>query len=391
VIRGPSSLRILTAVGILMLLQSALALQRGGTGGTTSNKPSTGPTTSQPRNNTPDSTLQPTFISGKVLLEGGGPPPEPVVIERVCNGTTRREGYSDSKGQFQFQLGQNPGFQDASESDATLFPNDRQNVSRMGQDSRRILSQGCEFRAVLPGFQSTSVMLKLQGNSWQLDVGTIFLKRMDQVKGATISLTTMSAPKDAKSAFEKGEKAYNQNKMPEAEKELTRAVQAYPNFAAAWALLGNIHQQQNQLDQARTEYNHAVASDPQFVNPMFGLALIAVQEKHWTDAAQFSGQVCKLNSLAFPSAYFYNAVANYNLGNFDPAEESARKYKTLDTEHRHPDIRLLLGEILTRKHDYAGAVQEMRDFLAISPDAPNAEEIKTRAKTLEELSLAKQQ
>ena len=73
------------------------------------------------------------------------------------------------------------------------------------------------------------------------------------------------------------------------------------------------------------------------------------------------------------------------------AEESARKYKTLDTEHRHPDICLLLGEILTRKQDYAGALQEMRDFLAISPGAANAEEVKAKAKTLEEISLAKQQ
>ena len=389
--RNSSFLRILIAVGILTLVQSALAVQRGGTGGSTSSKPSSGPSTAQPRSNSPDTALQPTFISGKVLLDGGGPPPEPVVIERICNGTARREGYTDSKGQFQFQLGQNPGFQDASESDATLFPTDRQSISCMGQDSRRILSQGCEFRAVLPGFQSSSVMLKMQGNSWQLDIGTIFLKRMDQVKGATISLTTMNAPKDAKSAFEKGEKAYNQNKLPEAEKELTKAVQVYPSFAAAWSLLGNIHQQQNQLEEAKTEYNHAVSADPQYVNPMFGLALIAVQEKHWSDAVQFSSQVYKLNSLAFPSSYFYNAVANYNLGKLDAAEESARKYKTLDTDHRHPDICLLLGEILTRKQDYAGALQEMRDFLAISPGAANAEEVKAKAKTLEEISLAKKQ
>src|SRR5207302_8984507 len=39
---GPSSLRILTAVGILMLLQSALPGQRGGTVATTSTKPTTG-------------------------------------------------------------------------------------------------------------------------------------------------------------------------------------------------------------------------------------------------------------------------------------------------------------------------------------------------------------
>ena len=381
---------LLAVIAVFIFLQSTSAMQRTGGGGTNTGRGGTA-APPQPRTPTPDTSLQPTFIFGKVLLDGGNTPPEPVIIERVCSGTAHREGYTDSKGQFQFQLGQNPGFQDASESDVSLFPGDRQTNSKMSQDARRMLAQGCEFRAVLPGFQSSTVMLKLQGNSWNYDVGTIFLKRMDSVQGATISMTTMNAPKDAKSAYEKAEKAFAQNKFSDAEKELNKAVQIYPNFAAAWSLLGNIHQDQNRLEEAIQNYNHALAADPQFVNPAFGLGLIAMQEKRWQEAAQFTSQVSKLNAPAFPSAYFYNAVSNYNLGKFDLAEESARKFKTLDTEHRHPDICLLLGEILTRKQDYAGAAQEMRDFLTISPNAPNAQEIKAKAENLEGLSLAKKQ
>ena len=254
-----------------------------------------------------------------------------------------------------------------------------------------MLSQSCEFRAVLPGFQSTTVMLKLQGNSWNYDVGTIFLKRMDNVQGATISMTTMNAPKDARSAYEKAEKAFARDKFADAEKELNKAVQIYPNFAAAWSLLGDVHQQQNRLEEAIKDYNHSLAADPQFVNPSFGLGLVAMQEKRWQDAAQFTSHVSKLNALAFPAAYFYNAVSNYNMGKFNFAEESARKYKTLDTNHHHPEVCLLLGEIFTRKQDYAAAAQEMRDFLAISPNAPNAEEVRTKARNLEDLSVAKKQ
>lgn len=389
--RISSRFGFLAVIAVFISLQTTFAMQRTGGGGTGGNKTTTGPSTPQPRNSNPDTSLQPTFIFGKVLLEGGGPPSEPVVIERVCSGTAHREGYTDSKGQFQFQLGQNPGFQDASESNTSLFPGDQQTSSKMSPDARRMLSQSCEFRAVLPGFQSTTVMLKLQGNSWNYDVGTIFLKRMDNVQGTTISLTTMNAPKDAKSAYEKAEKAFAQNKFPEAEKELNKAVQIYPNFAAAWSLLGDVHQQQNRLDEAIQDYNHSLAADPQFVNPAFGLGLVAMQEKRWQDAAQFTSQVSKLNALAFPAAYFYNAVSNYNIGKFDIAQESARKYKTLDTDHHHPEVCLLLGEIFTRKQDYAAAAQEMRDFLTISPNAPNAEEVRTKAKNLEDLSMAKKQ
>ena len=48
---------------------------------------------------------RPIFISGKVVLSDGTVPPEPVSLERVCNGAPRLEGYSDRKGLFSFELG----------------------------------------------------------------------------------------------------------------------------------------------------------------------------------------------------------------------------------------------------------------------------------------------
>ena len=40
-------------------------------------------------------------------MDDGTAPPDSVVIERNCNGYARNEGYTDSKGNFSFQLGQN--------------------------------------------------------------------------------------------------------------------------------------------------------------------------------------------------------------------------------------------------------------------------------------------
>ncbi|MBC7924477.1 MAG: hypothetical protein H7039_02370, partial [Bryobacteraceae bacterium] len=60
----------------------------------------------QDRNQFPE--MQRTFFfSGKVMMDDGTPPPEPVQIERVCNGVARPEQWTDSKGRFSFQLGQN--------------------------------------------------------------------------------------------------------------------------------------------------------------------------------------------------------------------------------------------------------------------------------------------
>jgi tetratricopeptide (TPR) repeat protein len=197
----------------------------------------------------------------------------------------------------------------------------------------------------------------------------------------------MAAPKDAMRAYEKAQKA-TAEKPEEAEKYLTKAVEIYPQFAAAWTLLGDIHRQRNEFDAARTDYARAAAADPQFVNPTYGLAVIAMQEKKWDEAVRLSDQVLKLNAGAFPLTYFFSAAANYNLQKFEAAEDSARKFKVLDTQHAHPDVCLLLSYVLSRKQDYAGAAHEIRDYLAAAPNSPDAEQLKADAKRYEDLSVS---
>jgi hypothetical protein len=97
-----------------------------------------------------------------------------------------------------------------------------------------------------------------------------------------------------------------------------------------------------------------------------------------------------MNSFAFPLAYFFNAAANYNQQKFEAAEDSAKKFKALDTQHNHPDVCLLLSHIFVRRQDYAGAAREIREYLAVAPDAPEAESLKIQAQRLEELSVSAQ-
>jgi len=371
-------------VFVIVLLGSAATAQRGGS--TSSGTPSrTGPSTRTP--GAPDVSSRPIFVSGKVMLESGGALPEPVPIERVCNGTVRREGYADTKGQFEFQLGLNLTFQDASENDSRITPAS-QSRSASSNGLRPLELNGCELRAVLAGYQSSTVILRvIGGDTWEYPVGTIFLKRIGNAPGTTISVTSMAAPKDAMHAFEKAQKI-KAEKPAEAEKELNKAVKIYPQFAAAWTLLGDLHSERRQFDIARTEYAQAIAADPQFVNPSYGLAMIAAQEKKWDDAARLTDQVIKLNSAAYPVAYFLNAAANYNLQKFEAAEESAKKFKTLDTQHSHPDVCLLLSYVLSAKQDYAGAAREIRDYLAIAPNSPDAESLNKDAKRYEDLSVS---
>lgn len=384
-----ASVRFRTWVGMccLALLGSAGAQRAPSPKPSVSSSPR--PRPRAPSFSNPDTSFQPTFISGKVVLEGIGAPGEPVGVERVCGGATRLLGYTDPKGEFQIALASNP-FQDASEND----PRSGRSLTPQGgaapPGTGPFGMTGCELRAVLAGFQSSRVLMMGENGSWQFEAGTIVLQPLEGVQGTTISLASLSAPADARRAYEKAERAVSRNKLDQAEAEAQKAVQISPQFAAAWTLLGDLHGRKGQWDQARMEYGRAVAADPKFLNPCFKLAFLAIQQKQWEEAVQWTDQLFRMNSSAFPSAYLYSAVANFNLHRFEVAEENARKFKALDTAHTQPGVSLLLGVLLERKQDYAGAAQQIREYLAAVPSAPNAQQLREKAQRLEGLNVARQ-
>jgi cytochrome c-type biogenesis protein CcmH/NrfG len=335
---------------------------------------------------TESKTFRPLFVSGNVVFQGGAAPPEPVAIERVCNGLSRREGYTDSKGQFQIEMGR-PVEQDASEGDPrTGGLNQSRVLGRAGVSPY----EGCELRAILPGFQSTSVTLHMEDDFGQVRIGTLVLTRQGNVPGSTISVASLSAPKNARQAYEKGRKAQFEKKFSEAEKELSRAVEAYPRYAAAWFLLGEVHRVQLQLERAAQAYSKAIACEPEFVSPYFALTIIAINQRNWPEVQRLTDQLIRLNEFAYPLAFYYNSAANYNLGRIEEAERSALKFQSVDTDHRTPEVARLLAKILEAKQDYAGAAQELRNYLALVPGSAHAAEVKADLNRLDTLSVAKQ-
>jgi tetratricopeptide (TPR) repeat protein len=193
-------------------------------------------------------------------------------------------------------------------------------------------------------------------------------------------------PKTQKKAFEKGREARRKNKIKDARKELEKAVAAYPQYASAWFELGLVRQQEKDVEGARQAYSEALTADPKFVSPYLQMAVLAADERKWQDVADISDRVVRLNPIEFPQAYFFNSVANYNLGKLEVAEKSAREALKLDGQHRFPRIGHLLGMILAQRQDYAGAAAQMRDYLKFAPNAQDADQVKKQLTELERLS-----
>jgi len=338
----------------------------------------------------------PIFLSGKVMLDSGTPPPESVTIERVCNGTPRAEAYTDSKGRFSFQLGANNNgvMQDASMgSDRGLggFGGIGGNSSSQGMGQNMGVSErdlmGCEIRASLAGYRSDMINLSGRRQMDNPELGTIVLHRIAGVEGVSISASSLNAPKDAKKAYDKGHELLKKQKIADARKELEKAVELYPGYAVAWFDLGLAKENQNDIDGARAAYAKALAADSKYLKPYPQLLSIAVKQQNWQETAEMSAKLVKLDPVDYPTAHYYNAVSNYFLKNYDVAEKSIREAQKLDTRNRIPKSNQLLGAILIEKRDYTGAAEQIRKYLSVLPaNSPETDNVKKQLEELEKVA-----
>lgn len=345
------------------------------------------------------------FLRGRVILDDGMPPSESATIERVCNGRVRREAYTDSGGQFSFQLGADDRqvFQDATTDaghrsvgdDVQVFQdatNDAghhsvrrgitgppsqsailgDSTSNAGTTGRNLTN--CELRASLSGYRSDSIPLANRLINGEPEVGTIVLHRVGKVEGTRISVTTLRAPKNAKKAFERGTHLLKEQRPAEAAEAFAKALALYPQYADAMVNLGEIYVGQGRGDDAERLFQQAIAADAQFIPPYLDLALLTARQSDWKQLVDLTGRALALNAYEYPAAYFLNAVGNYNLHNFDVAEKNARMARRLDWQYRIPKIDLVLANILLERHAYAGVAEQLHSFLNHAPSAAEADE-----------------
>ncbi len=395
-------------VAFLMVLCSGRLVQgqttpTPGTGGS----PSTGATPSGGRtvspvapsppttgSKSPTSIQRPTFISGKVVTDDGSPVPPNITIQRVCNGSPHSVAFTDMKGHFSFQWGQTNGMvADASEAG----PGNRNNTSigsgyggaqaaggiGNGNDPFGSNITNCELRANVAGFRSSSVSLFSHTSMDVPEIGSIVLHRLANVEGTSVSATAFLAPKDAKKAYERGLQSLLKNKNEEAAKDFEKAVDAYPKYADAWMNLGKVRLTQREYEPARNALMKALEADAKLVGPYVELGLLAGAEQKWEDSSRFLDRAVRLDPIDFPEAWYADAVANYNLKKYDIAEKSAREAVKLDPKHLNPRADYLLGLVLIERHDYAGAANELKTYLQLSPTGADLQAVRNKVTELE--------
>jgi len=334
---------------------------------------------------------QSTILSGRVVTSDGSPLPPRVVIQRECGRTPQNAAYTDRRGQFSFPWAvPEELIPDASETDGRI---------RLGAGSDPAITSaralpgatgdnmsGCSLLASAPGYRSDPILLdSVKSNFDHYDLGTIVLKPAVSSGGQTVSATSSKAPSDARKAFDRGLEALGKGKTADGEKDFEKAVGIYPAYADAWLNLGKLRLQQKAEDGAAEAFQKAVEADDKLVEARVYLGTIEVRKRQWEDAARNLDAAVKLDPVRYPEAWFNDAVAGYNLKNYDAAEKNVREAMKLDPQRKNPQGDFLLGLVLAAKKDYAGAAEALRAYISHSPDAPDVAKAKTMLPEIEKM------
>ena len=349
------------------------------------------------------------YFSGMVVREDGTPPPTGAFIELDCGDTITRQAEVDLNGSYTFLLGDVSRTERLQPDASTRMddPFDRRLVDLNTayptspipllalQTAQRIpvyqRLAACELRAQLPGYRSSRQKLIGLEITMVNNVAPLVVYPINRTKGTTVSATSMLAPKAAKRLMEQAQKAYQQRKLDVFESSLESAVAMYPAYGEAWLQLGQLYRKQKRYAEAGEALKKAIAVDALYVNPYVELGWLAAGERKWQEAADVTEKAVALDAVAFPEAYYLNALANFNMDKLDVAEKSARQARQLDPSIRLPHVFLILAAISAEKNDTSSAIEGYRNYLLHSPDAPDADSARKQLQELEDLAKAQTQ
>jgi tetratricopeptide (TPR) repeat protein len=335
---------------------------------------------------------QPVFYAGRVMLDTGIAPPMQVAIVRTCNGVSRRETYAAADGSFSFVAGDRntevaPEASDDMRTMSTDTPYMRTPANATPGPMQNATTFDCEIRADLAGYSSTSIHLDPTMTNSQ--VGILMLHSRAKKAEGMVTVASLAVPAKARREFEKGSEQLEKGNLADAEKSLRKAIDEYPKFAEAWTRLGDLEQRRKDVAAAVKDYEQAIDSDPNLPLPYLRLAFLNALASHWEDTRRLTEKLMSLDPTDFPMAYYYNAVAEFNLNHIAKAESSALRADAMDKQHSEPRIQLLLASINVSKENYTTAAEYYRTFLKITPPGQLTDRVKVDLAKIEQLAASK--
>ena len=236
----------------------------------------------------------------------------------------------------------------------------------------------CWLYAELPGYRSERLWLGMGRPMYRINFGTIVLSRIKGASGDSVSFTTLTAPKRARRAYEKGAKAIQSVEEPDyatAIPLLERAVELHPEFAAAWEALGRARQGLGEMASAREAFERSIEIDDRFLEPYLPLIEMAVTEKDWRELESLTDRYLAMSPRPM-KLRLYNSFAALKTGKSSKAEAMVEMIDNAGEMDNWPMSYLILAEVHSRRGEFKQAAMLYEMYLRTLPNGQYSEVVK---------------
>ncbi|MGA8223690.1 MAG: tetratricopeptide repeat protein [Candidatus Acidiferrales bacterium] len=235
-------------------------------------------------------------------------------------------------------------------------------------------------RAKQPGYLEATQRLDLQNS--QDGYAILILKRDPKhpapadTPGTTISAAELSIPDAAKKEFDKATEALQNHDLDGGVSHLKKAIELHAQYPQAYTMLGSAYNQQKKWSDAQGALQKAIQQDPNEADAYFQLGATLNQQKDFAGAEKALKQGFQLvpEPAEGAAAHYELAFACFSQGRWQEAEPQAAK--TIAAQQDFALAHWLMAQIMLKKGDGQGAINEFQTYLKLDPNGPAAPSVR---------------
>ena len=223
--------------------------------------------------------------------------------------------------------------------------------------------------------------LRSAAGTVEIHVVLTSVSKMKQPDESLPALTDLSAPHNARKAFEKGMRALQTHQLPDARRDLSEAVAKYPCYARAQTALASVLIAKRDLTAAEAGLRKAIQCDPGFPEGFTSLGRLLNSEKKFAESEQVLQQGLRLSPNSW-ELYDQLAAAHHNLGSYSRAAEEWLHVMVLNPK-APTEVHAKLAAAYLQQGNSEKAYTEFRAYLRAEPEGRFAAQAKRLVQYIE--------